>query len=248
MRETKIAADIFAAYALGLTLLNTVALLWLFVRSPLHRWPVAMMLAGQLAGRILAYADFFRQPWTPPFDLLIAGILIWSAFYAVAAFGFRIFDPLPAARQAVFQQLPAGGVVFDTRGRVLSLNPAAETILGITAGGAHGKTWRELAPADEFLAERLGGDSLRRNPAAAGNSTHLPEIALGQGPHAREYAPVLSPLCDFRGLRLGYLLVLPDMTDLRQAQVARWSTSGCWRCRASASAWRASCTTAWGRC
>ena len=116
-----------------------------------------MMLAGQLAGRILAYADFFRQPWTPPFDLLIAGILIWSAFYAAAAFGFRIFDPLPAARQAVFQQLPAGGVVFDTRGRVLSLNPAAETILGITAGGAHGKTWRELAPADEFLAERLGG-------------------------------------------------------------------------------------------
>ena len=50
------------------------------------------------------------------------------------------------------------------------------------------------------------------------NPTNLPEITLGHGPHARQYAPVLSPLCDFRGLLLGYLLVLPDMTELRRAQ------------------------------
>ena len=219
MRETTTAGDAFALYAIGLTLLNAVALLWLFVRSPLHRWPAAVMLAGQLAGRTLAFADFFRQPWTPPLDFVIAGILIWSAFYAIAAFGFRIFDPLPAARQAVFQQLPAGGVVFDARGRVLSLNPAAEMILGITGSGARGKTWRELVPADEFVAERLGAGELPRgNPAPADMPMNLPDITLGQGSHAREYSQVFSPLRDFRGLLLGYLLVLPDMTDLRRAQ------------------------------
>ena len=219
MRETTIAGDIFALYALGLTLLNAAALLWLFVRSPLHRWPVAMMLAGQLAGRMLAFVDFLRQPWMPPFDLLVAGILIWSAFYAVAAFGFRMFDPLPVARREVFRQLPAGGVVFDARGRVLSLNPAAETILGATANGARGKTCGELFPTDELLAARLGeGQSLRQKPALAGQSANLPEITLGTGPQARHYAPVLSPLSDFRGLLLGYLLVLPDMTEMRRAQ------------------------------
>ena len=57
MREPKIAAAIVSVYALGLSLLNAVALLWLFVRSPLHRWPAAMMLAGQLAGRTLAFVD-----------------------------------------------------------------------------------------------------------------------------------------------------------------------------------------------
>ena len=131
---------VLTVYVLGLAVVNVTALLWLFTRSPQHRWPVALILAGQIASRAVFLAYVARQPWTPLVDPLIAVILIASATYAVALFGFRIFDPMPAARQAVFQQLPAGGVVFDARGRVLSLNPAAQTILGIAESGARGKT------------------------------------------------------------------------------------------------------------
>ncbi len=210
---------IFTAYFVLLSSINLAALLWLFVRSPQHRGPVAVMLLGQVLSRTLFLVDIVNQPWAPFFDPLVAGILISCSTYAVAAFGFRIFNPLSAARQAVFQQLPAAAVVFDARGRVLSLNPAAETILGISAASARGKTWHDLVPADELLAERLGAsEPFLRDPATAGQPESLPDLALGDGADAREYARVLSPLSDFRGLVIGYLLVLPDMTDLHRAQ------------------------------
>ena len=158
------------------------ALIWLFAHSPLHRWPVALMLAGQIAGRIPGFVDAIRQPWTPPFDLVIAGILIWSAFFALAAFGFRMFDPLPLARQAVLEQMHAGLLVFDNRWQILSLNPAAEAILGITADAARGRRWEELVHAARLLPELL----LAR-AAPKGKAVDLPQIVLGSGHGAREY-------------------------------------------------------------
>jgi PAS domain-containing protein len=210
VRELATAGNLFTVYALGLTLLNLAALLWLFVRSPIHRWPAAVILTGQLMARIPVFLDVVRQPWTPPFDPLMVGILIWSAFYAVAAFGFRIFDPLPIARQAVLQQMRAGVVVFDARGRVLSLNPAATQIFGIMPSAARGKAWHDAAlPAELRPAMLLG---------PAGQFGDPPEITLGSGSGDRQYAPALSPLRDFRGLLLGYLLVLRDVTEQRRAQ------------------------------
>ena len=210
MREMATAGDIFTVYAVGLSLLNLAALLWLFARSPIHRWPAAVILTGQLMARIPVFVDVVRQPWTPPFDPLMVGILIWSAFYAVAAFGFRIFDPLPVARQAVLQQMRAGAVVFDARGHVLSLNPAATQIFGFKPSAARGKARHEAAlPAELRPAMLLG---------PAGPFGDPPEITLGSGPNARQYAPALSPLRDFRGLLLGYLLVLRDVTEQRRAQ------------------------------
>jgi PAS domain S-box-containing protein len=210
VRETATAGNLFTVYALGLTLINVAALLWLFIRSPLHRWPAAMMLTGQLTGRIPVLVNVVRQPWTPPFDPLMVGILICSAFYAIAAFGFRIFDPLPVARQAVLQQMQAGVVIFDARGRALSLNPAATQIFGIKAAAARGKAWHEVTLPAELRPDMLLG--------LAGQFGDPPEITLGSGSGDRQYAPALSPLRDFRGLLLGYLLVLRDVTEQRRAQ------------------------------
>lgn len=38
-------------YTYVLALINLIVLLWLAVRSPQHRWPVAIMLSGQIIGR-----------------------------------------------------------------------------------------------------------------------------------------------------------------------------------------------------
>jgi hypothetical protein len=45
------AGAIVVAYGAGLVLVNAAALLWLFARSPQHRWPVALMLFGMIASR-----------------------------------------------------------------------------------------------------------------------------------------------------------------------------------------------------
>ena len=44
---------VFLAYGYVLSTLALVVLAWLFLRSPRHRWPVAIILAGAMAGRVL---------------------------------------------------------------------------------------------------------------------------------------------------------------------------------------------------
>jgi PAS domain S-box-containing protein/LPXTG-motif cell wall-anchored protein len=202
----------FVAYLWGLVLVNAAAFLWLFARSPQHRWPVAIMLAGQLANRAFYFLDIAGLSVPLPFAPAVLAVVVPATAYAIALFGFRIFDPLPAARLVVIEQMQAGVVVFDTRSRVQSLNPAAERILGIPAARARGKTWNQVAPAAGHLLD----------PAKAGTHSgearELPEIEFEGGSQARIYSPALSPLTDPRGLLAGRLLVLRDVTGQKQAQ------------------------------
>jgi len=204
---------VFLAYGIGLLLVNTAAFLWLFAHSAQHRWPVALMLVAQTAGRG-AFALNVLSPDSPvPFDPAVGStLLIWTV-YAIVLFGFRIFDPLPAARLAVYEQMHAGVVVFDAGSRVLGLNPAAEEILGLGAGLARHKTWQQLGTPERPLP-RLP------DPAEypAGGAAELPDMILGAGSGARHYAPGLSTLTDFRGLPVGRLLILRDLTEQRRAE------------------------------
>ena len=134
------------AYGLGLLLVNLAVLAWLFVRSPQHRWPVAIIVISQIASRVLYVVDAAHLPLSASLDPIVLSALIGAAGYAIALFGFHILDPVPAARQTVIEQMHAGVVVFDAKWQVVSLNPTAERITGIRAGAARGKTWQQLRP------------------------------------------------------------------------------------------------------
>jgi signal transduction histidine kinase len=207
---------IVLAYGMGLVLVNTAAFLWLFIRSPEHRWPVALMLFGEIAGRILYLEGLASRPAARPIDPTITAFLVVWAMYAIALFGFRIFDPLPAARRSVIEQMQTGVVVFDAARLVVSLNPAAERLLGVRTGAARGRRWRQLAlPSGGPLPDLP-------DPGAAGASAddavELPEMTIGSGPGARVVAPALSSLRDYRGLLMGHLLLLLDVTEQKRAQ------------------------------
>ncbi len=101
-------------YSLGLTLINTIALVWLFIRSPRHRWPAGLMLAAHITSRAVNALHLFASRAILGWDPLLAGLLIAFGIYALALFGFRILDPLPAARQAAIEQMRDGLVVLDT--------------------------------------------------------------------------------------------------------------------------------------
>jgi signal transduction histidine kinase len=193
-------------YGMALVLVNLTAFAWLFIRSPQHRWPVALMVAGQLAGRALYAVDLAtgHAPIQP--DPVILSIVVSVAAYAVALFGFRILDPLPAARRTAVEQMQDGMVVFDTGWRALSLNAATERILGIPAARARGKTWSQLLPACP--------DPGRCLETGAGPV----ETSLGDSAEVRRYVLALSRLHDHRGLTTGHLLLIRDVTDQRQAQ------------------------------
>jgi PAS domain S-box-containing protein len=195
---------ILLAYSFGLGLVESIVLVWLLLRSPQHRWPVALMFIGQLGGRMIYVLDVVNVVRS---ELPLAVVAIAFVFlaYAVALFAFRIFDPIPMARRTAIEQLHAGMLVLDPQGRVASLNPAGERILGVPEKQAKGRPAKEFLPAyPEGQSAETGGSEI--------------EIDHQAGQELRHYSLSISPLRDWRGLEAGRLLLLRDVTEQKQAQ------------------------------
>lgn len=207
--EYSLSGWLLIAYGLGLFVVNIAAYGWLFVRSPAHRWPVIVLLVGAAVSRVLYVLAMAQSvDATRAVASVVAAIVLVWTLYAIALFGFRILDPLGAARQTVIRQMREGMIVFDNAWRVVSVNPAAERILGARAAQLRGRTWAQLLPTVGPPPE---------GEIAAGAAAL--EITLGAGAGLRSYALDLSPLVDQRGLRAGSLLLLLDTTAQRRAQM-----------------------------
>lgn len=200
---------VLSAYSWGLLLVNADAFLWLFAHSPQHRWPVALMLCGQAAGRVFILADVAGMPPPLGIDLAVLAVLApWTA-YAIALLGFHILDPLPPARQTALAQMSEGMIVLDARQRIASVNPAASAMLEISAADARGRLLGEFLPVSPELACWCSA-------AWSGQGGKLPS-EIGHGEHW--YAVAHSPLSDFRGQPVGHLLMLRDVTEEKRARI-----------------------------
>jgi PAS domain S-box-containing protein len=207
------AAWILYAYGMGLMVVNLIAFAWLFVRSPPHRLPVALMLTGQVTARSLNVLEAAAGPGILGWDPFLPSIVFPLGIYAIALFGFRIFDPLQAAGRAAIEQMQEGMVVFDAGWRALSLNPAAAGILGVPAAGARGKTWAELLPSCPEAAQCLGAGEI---PIEV--NLRDDDASLRAGAGTRRYTLMTTSLIDHRAVTMGYLLLLHDVTEQRRAQ------------------------------
>jgi PAS domain S-box-containing protein len=197
-------ATIAAVYGLGLA--NFVILGVLFARSPQHRWPIAIIVTGQVGARVLytiEAAGLVRA--AIPLDVVTLASLF--VVYAVALFGFGMFNPIPLARRTVMAQMRDGVLVLDRQGRVASLNLAAQEIVGVRAKQALGRPAQDLVPSSAPLLADL-------QPGEPGQT----EVRLQKDQETRDYLLEASPLTDWRGLAIGHLLLLHDVTEERRAQ------------------------------
>ena len=201
------------AYIFGvLGTLNLVVFGWLFLRSPQHRWPVVLMLVGQFGGRILYMLERTGLLHSVlPIDLL--GMAFEFSMFALALFGFRILDPIPMASRTAIEQLQSGMLVLDPQGRIVSLNPAAERILGAPLSRLRGQPVGDLLPAlpCEHLAE-FAETEVEFSPPKGNRD------GVGSGLETRYYLLEASSLNDWRGLEVGHLLLLHDVTGQKHAQ------------------------------
>jgi PAS domain-containing protein len=130
-----------------LFLLNLIILVRLFFRSPPHRWPVALIICAMLSTHTSYALDLLNRNPFAPLDASVLSMNISFVMYALALFRFHIFDPIPAARKTVIQQMREGMLVLDTGGTIVDLNPAAENILGLPAARVRGRAAAEVLPA-----------------------------------------------------------------------------------------------------
>jgi signal transduction histidine kinase len=190
--------------SVALVLINVAAFVWLFAKSPQHRWPAALMLFGLIGSRGVYLLDFLDLRAVIPLDPLVASTLLAWTLYAIALFGFRIFDPLTMARRIAIEQSHVGMLVLDELGRIAGLNHAAERILHTAAGNAMGKPVGELLSTYPEGCQGAGDGEI--------------ELTLPVEGEARIFALAISRLKDWRELEIGRLLLLRDVTEQKRTQ------------------------------
>jgi signal transduction histidine kinase len=195
---------VLLGYGLALALASSLVFLWLFVRSPLHRWPAALCLCGHLVTRVGYLFDSVWPNPVAPMHAAVLGSTFTAVMYAVALVHFRMFELVPVARWTLIEQMREGVLVLDSAQRIVDLNPAAERILGVPGERARARAARDLLPD---LALRPGEQRAVQ-----------PEISLGPPGETHQYALELSFLQRRGGFGLGYLIVLHDVTGQREAQ------------------------------
>jgi len=198
---------LFNSYVYLLGLINLAVLVWLAVRSPGHRWPVAIIVCGQILGRIGYALDKMDTGWFGPGETAFFTVGIVATSYAIAFLGFHMIDPVTAARTSVLEQMREGMFVLDSNNRILDLNPMAASILGIPPNSLLGRSVAGILPLDSGAPQ--GSD-------VAG--TGQTEIVLGGPDSPRVYDVNRTPLKDRSGDLIGQLLLLHDTTEHRQAQ------------------------------
>lgn len=198
---------ITAGYSFLLAFIMAVLLFRLFIRSPQHRWPVALILIELVIARAAVLVDFLGINPVIPLDPVV---LSWNAgaiLYAAALFGFRIFDEISLARQTAILQMHDGLVLLDTQGRIASLNPAAQLFFGASGKNMLGQSILTLLPEYSALTGSLSAEDEGRI-----------EISRDNGGKARNFMLGVSELKDWQGIAVGRLLLLHDVTDQRLIQ------------------------------
>jgi signal transduction histidine kinase len=197
----------FNSYVYLLGLINLAVLGWLAVHSPRHRWPVAIILSGQVLGRVGYTLDKMDTGWFGPGESAFFTVGVVATAYAIAFLRFHMIDPLTAARASVLEQMREGMFVLDRKGRILDVNPMAASILDIPAAGLRGRSLSGFLPLDSGIPQ--GPDD---------TGTDRAEIILGTPDAPRVYDVNRTPLRDRNGDLVGELLLLHDTTEHRQTQ------------------------------
>ena len=130
-----------------------------------------------------------------------AGLIIaWSIYR------FRFFDLVPIARAKIFETMDAGVIVLDLQDRVLDSNPAFAKMIGFTASQISAKRVEEVC--EKF-------PELQR--ACLDKAAVHAEFSIGDEP-PRYYEAFLSPLTDHKGMLLGRLAMIYEITEKKRVQ------------------------------
>ena len=199
------------AWAYLMLLAGTSLIVLTVRRSPqLYRQQSASLLIGVftpwvsnlifIVSRIFNLADrwpIFALDFTP-FAFGVTG-----AAFGYSLFRFRMLEVVPAARDAVIENMRDAVLVLDSHNRVVDANPAALQLVypARAAADVIGRSIMQVLPGQLDL---IAGD------------TDLAEIQLGQN----YFEPALSELRDRRGHFTGRLIVLRNITARKQAELA----------------------------
>jgi signal transduction histidine kinase len=197
---------LWTAYAYLLTGAGTLLLLLSVERARLFQRQTATLLVAVSAPWLgnLAFLSGMS-----PLDLTPAGFVVSAAVLAGGFSRLALLDISPAtggvARAELVERLPEAVLAVDDSGRIVDLNPSAESVLETTLDEAVGSRLSTVAPSlAGFLDDVDAGDA---DAASA-------DFIVSDPP--RQYEVRVSSLRDDRAT--GQLITLSDVTDRRRRE------------------------------
>ncbi len=198
---------VFNSYIYLLGIVNIASLVRLAVRSPGHRWPVAIIVSCQIITRVGYTIDKLNAGLIGPGESVFLVVGVMAVTYAVAFFRFHAIDPVAAARTVALKQMRDGYFMLDLQGRIFDVNPVGAAMLGIPEISLRQKPLREVMPFNVDILEKLEN-----------KETCQTYITLEKGNSARHYRLNWTALSGRNGEVIGQLILLHDVTEQRRAQ------------------------------
>ncbi|HVN85316.1 MAG TPA: histidine kinase N-terminal 7TM domain-containing protein [Candidatus Binatia bacterium] len=195
----------FRTTACALPLAGVLALVVSAVGSPaLYARQIAALVIGALIPIVVNL--LFVSTTVVGLDLTPVAVVVFVSAFALSTFRFGLLAVAPVARSLLLEQLDDGVVVLDHDFRVVDVNAAAESLLGVPRG------WTPGTPAQQLLSL---WDDVRQFVDASDGQTM--EIERGERGTVLELAASVVRAED--GAAQGRLLVAHDVTA--RAQLVR---------------------------
>lgn len=195
---------IFVAGTLSAGLATLLLFDTVFSYGPLYRREAAAVALSAVPPGIAGFVWLFGLGPVPQFNAMAVAFLPHVALDAYAFVGNNMFDSRPATRRAAertaIDDIDNPIVVLDENGLVVRLNAAAESLLGSDDVAAVGD------PVGHLIDRPI---DLERTDQ---------HVTIRTDGRRREFAVTTSPLRDSAGSRVGYTLVLQDITVERQRE------------------------------
>jgi PAS domain S-box-containing protein len=181
-------------------------------RVSLYRAQVWLLVLALVPPALLLVFDTFSRSPLALFGLSPIGFAATALLLDWALRHERVLDLVPVAREIIFAGMADPVLVLDARGRVIDLNLAAEQVVGRAAETVLG------TEIERLLARRLADlQGLQAPGGTHGSGSDLATLDLERDGEARRYDVRVSPFGLRAGRVDGHLVVLRDVTALRQA-------------------------------
>ncbi|MBN2005372.1 MAG: response regulator [Anaerolineae bacterium] len=180
------------------------------IRAPrMYQGQFISLLIGALLPWVFAFFSMFEVQLMGDVDLIPIAFAVGGVIAAWGIFRYQVFDILPIALDTVVDNINDGVVVLDMLYRIVDMNPTAQQMLNLDLNNIAG------IPVTQVLSDwpDLPGQLEQE-------ATQILEFTLNRAKTPRDCEIHLSPLRDRQNVIFGRLILLHDITERKQAEVA----------------------------
>ncbi|MBN1483155.1 MAG: PAS domain-containing protein [Chloroflexia bacterium] len=199
---------LYTVYGYLLLLVAALLLLRAFLlSSPLQRGQTGAMLLGAVFPWIANAMYLSGLNPLPYLDLTPLAYNLSALFLGWGLLRYRLLDLVPVARDKVVEGMRDGVIVLDEQDRVMDMNPAAQGLFGRPLSEVMGQSITSLLAMRPALIQQYRDVQQSQS-----------QVELGPEPESHYYELQISPLYSQGGRLTGRLLVLHDISQLKQAK------------------------------